>query len=140
MERVKVWKRSSETFLRDLYEVQRCVEALRGSYFDGHEPLFACLAEAFKQISESAERLAEAYNSCFVTEMECQGRLLESQDSDTGKKDVLGPFFVDLESLRCDSSQHVKERVKFLADRARAEAHDYMGDNRQASDLMKRHL
>ncbi len=85
----EVCKRSAGGFLSDLYQVSNCLKVVSSSYFDGHGPLFAYFQEAFKQILESARRLAEAYNSCFVVEIERHRGPLKCRDSDTDACNVV---------------------------------------------------
>ena len=109
-------------------------------YFEGQDPLFPTFSETLDQILQMGKRLVEAYNLCYVVESDRESEPTKPDDQDAGAHHSVGSSGIDTSLLRSNSNEKAKSRLHQIADRARAEAYDFVGDSLLATDLMMRHL
>ena len=114
------WKFIAEAYITQIYAFRQAAAVISQHYFDREEVLFSDLAEGLAGLVEFAEELVETFNEDVV-----------KKPKDT----------INLEALRKSTeAKEAKERVSYLADMAKAEALDAMGEDKTAEDIAARHL
>lgn len=136
LNRVQDWQADAEGFLAELYTMQQTVVSIGKRYFDSQDLLFSDVAEQFQRILQAMEASVELFNDTIGQDFEGH-RLL---DLNRCLEEAMSNCDIDLATIKGDVSQYSGERTSYLVDMAKAEALDYLGDYRQAVDLIERHL
>ena len=120
-----LWKSSCEEFLNGLYSMRDVIAFVSKKYFDGHEMLFSEVADGFDVTVKYLEELTEVYNDEVMSmgrHKRRNGRLIASA------------------SLQAECAKSSAAHIAYLVDMAKAEALDFMGDNRAGVELAERHI
>ena len=120
-----LWKSSCEEFLRGLYSMRDAIAFVSRKYFDGHEMLFSEVADGFNVTVKYLEELAEMYNDEVMS---------------MGRPNRRNGRLIGSASLQAKCAKSSVAHFAYLVDMAKAEALDFMGDNRAAVELAERHL
>jgi hypothetical protein len=118
--------------LNELYGWQGTVGTLTERYFQGVNPLMPEGEERLAEMVAEAELLAASFYEAL--EMATAARKA------TRKRKPALPKAVDLEAAREGAATNAESHASVLVDMARAEAHEMMGERKQALAFMERHL
>ena len=144
VERVMRWKAMAESFLSELYSARHAIRAISERYFDGCKVLFTGAYEQLKDTIGTMEGMVEIFNDGPARELEhYEGSVMaEGSQVDEGEAEesVRCGYQVELEELKAESKQQASGLATYLVDMAKAEALDFMGDNRAAVELVERHI
>jgi len=113
------WKQMAGASLTNLYAFQQAVVTIRLRYFDGVELLFPDLDRSLIDLTKHTEELITSFNDQVIK---------KSEDK------------INIEILHQGAGKIASERISYIADMAKAEALDAMGENRAAVELIERHL
>ena len=111
--------------LLELYSWQDAVKMLREEYYEGVSPLLPEAEEHLGWLVEQAERLGEGSND-----------YLELQEPESGQSSTP----IGLARIRQDAEPAVEALIHLLVTAARTEAHEMMGEHKQALALLQRHV
>jgi hypothetical protein len=118
--------------LSEIYGWHGTISTLSERYFEGVNPLMPEIEECLTDIVAEGELLAERFNDAL--EMEAAVR------KGARKRRPALPQPVDLEAIRINVQTAAESHASLLVDMARAEAHEMMGEKKQALALAERHL
>jgi hypothetical protein len=118
--------------LDELFGWQGTIGALAERYFQGVSPLMPEADERLASLVAEAELLAERFNGAL--DMEAADR------KDSRKRKPKLPVPIDLEAVRRTVVASAESHASLLVDMARAEAHEMMGERKQALAFAERHL
>ena len=135
-QRVEHWKESVLGFLPEIFTVRRAINSISQRYFDSQEGLFPGLAKGFEQLMVSAKKLVVIYNEALARDLEQLEKLLIKPGGDQDES----PLSLDLAGLIEQVQGSVIEQVAYMVDMAKADALDLLGENRQALELVDRHV
>ena len=135
-QRVERWKELALRFVAEIYTLRGAVESINERYFEGLEALLPAVAEGFDDRVTLVEKTVDFFNESLAGDIERLEMLL----AETGDGKDASPFTIDLESLVGNVHRAAKERVAYLVDMAKADALDLIGENRQALELVDRHV
>ncbi len=135
-QRVEQWKEAALGFLPEIYTLRRAITSISQRYFDGQEGLFPDVAEGFDQLLASAKKSVGIYNEALAGEIERMVWLL----NETGEGTDETPLTIDVAGLIVSVQGVAKEQVAYMVDMAKAVALDLLGENRQAFELVDRHV
>ena len=92
--------------------------------------------EAFSQLLALVEKTVGMYNDALVGDIE----RLEVLLNETGNGQTASPLRIDLAGLVEAVQGAATEQVAYFVDMAKAEALELLGENRQAFELVDRHV
>jgi len=130
------WRELALGFLSEIYTLRTAIDSINHRYFDGQQTLFPPVAEGFNQLLTSLEEVVDIYNEDLAGDVERVEKLLNEE----GDWRQASPLMVDLEGLIENTQSAAKEQVAFMVDMAKADALDLLGENRQALELVDRHV
>ena len=134
--RIEHWKEISIGFLKECYALRGAIEAIDRRYVEGHQTLFPAVSEGFDQLLALLEEVVGVYNGTFVGDIEGVEKLsIETRDGS-----VESPLTIDLAVLADKVQGSSKEQVAYFVDMAKADALGLLGENRQALELVDRHV
>ena len=123
-------------FLPEIYTLRRAINSISQRYFDGQQTLFPEVAEGFENLLALMEKTVGIYNEDLAGSIERADRLLaEGRD---GQGD--SPLTLDTAVLNQKIEKPAISLGTYLVDMAKAEALDILGENRQAIELVERHV
>lgn len=135
-QRVEHWKESVVGFLPEILILHGAFSSINKRYFEGQEPLFPEVAEGFDQLLASSEIIIAIYNEALAGDIEG----LECLSAETGNGQDGTRLTIDLEGLTNSGQDIVRDQVSYMVDMAKADALDVLGENRQAFELVDRHV
>ena len=135
-QRVEHWKELALGFLAEIYTLNRAVDSISQRYCDGQEGLFPTMAEGFDQLLALVEKLVGIYNEALAGDIERLERLL----IETGDEQDESPLTINLAGLIGIVQGAARKQVAYMVDMAKADALDLLGETRQASELVDRHV
>ena len=119
------------------------IDGLRGSIasinqrcFEGQEVLFPAVVEGFDQLQALVEKLVGNYNEDFADSIEGAEELLE--ETKNGQQPSRST--IDFAGLIENAQGAATAQVAYLVDMAKADALGILGENRQALELVDRHV
>ena len=134
--RVERWKRLALGFLSEIHALRRVIDTISQRYFDGQQILFPAVAEGFDQLLDLVEKTVAIYNGALAGDIE----RLEELSKEPGDGQRASPLTIDLAGLIESVQGTCREQVTYMVDMAKAEALDLLGENRQALELVDRHV
>ena len=112
------------------------ISSINRRYFEGQEVLFPGEAEGFDQLLALMAKLVGNYNEDLADGIERGEKLLgETRDGHQPSR-----LTIELAELIESVQGAAKEQVAYLVDMAKADALDLLGENRQALELVDRHV
>ncbi len=111
-------------------------ESICQRYFDGQEALFPEVAEGFTNLLASATKLVGTNNDALAEDIVQLERLIDG----TGDVKDESPLTINLARLIEKIQGAAMEQVAYMVDMAKADALDLLGENRQAFELVDRHV
>ena len=123
-------------FLPEIYALRRAFDSINQRYFDGQQTLFPTVAEGLEQLLALVEKTVGIYKENLAGEIE----RLESLLNETRDEERACPLAIDLAALTDDVQGAAKGQVAYLVDMAKADALDLIGETRQASEIVDRHV
>jgi len=134
--RVENWKELALRFLPEIYTLRDSIASINQRYFEGQEVLFPAEGEGFDQLLALMEKLVGNYNEDLADSIERVEKLLgETRDYDRPSR-----LTIDLAGSIVSVQGAAREQVSYLVDMAKADALEVLGENRQALDLVDRHV
>ena len=134
--RVERRKRLALGFLSEIHALRRVIDTISQRYFDGQQILFPAVAEGFDQLLDLVEKTVGIYNGALAGGIE----RLEELSKEPGDGQRASPLTIDLAGLIESVQGTCREQVTYMVDMAKAEALDLLGENRQALELVDRHV
>ena len=135
-QRVEHWKESALGFLSEVYIRHTAMGSISQRYFDGQQPSFPNMAEGFDQLMALLEKLVDFYNEDLADGIGRVDKLM----NEAGEGRQPSPLTLDLAGLWESVQGVAKEQVAYMVDMAKADALDLLGETRQASELVERHV
>jgi hypothetical protein len=133
--RVAWWSEMARDFLCELYSLHQAADGISQRYFDGRHVLFPSKASDFGRLVNCVEELVEGYNEDFANELgQCTSPAPE------GLEAANPPRFIDIAALEEAVAPAARQNTSFLVDMAKAKALDALGENRQAVEIVERHV
>ena len=135
-QRVEHWKELALRFLPEIYTLRGAIASINRRYFDGQDVLFPAESEGLDQLLALMEKLVGNYNEDLTGSIERVENLFgETRDGHQPSRLTIG-MAVLIDSVQAAT----KDQVSYLVDMAKADALDLLGENRQALELVDRHV
>ena len=122
--------------MAELYTMQEAVVSVGETYFDNQGLLLADVSEQFQQVLQAIEASVELFTDTIGQDFERDSRLGLNQCLEAAKSS----YDIDLATIKGNVAQFSGEKMTYLIDMGKAEALEYLGDFRQAVDLVEGHL
>ena len=119
--------------VEELYGWQRAVAMLAERYFQGICPLFPEVEEQIGWIVAQGERLVETFNDDLGYEV-----FLQEERGKKNKPPLPKPL--DIEALKRSAEPRAKALIAYMADLARAQACEMMGEKKRGLAYIERQL
>jgi hypothetical protein len=135
-QQVELWKELALRFLPEIHTLRRAIESIEQRYFDGQGILFSSDTDGFHELLASVEKTVGIYNESLAADIERLERLLvETRDGQDES-----PLTIDQVGLIENVQGAAKEQAAYMVDMAKADALELLGENRQALELVDRHV
>jgi hypothetical protein len=115
------WKSVLNIYLVQLYATQQAITTISKGYFDGCRILFPDAVKVMAESIEGTEDIVERFNRFFADTVELSEH-------------------IDLETLRRSAREEAAHQIEYIADQAKAEALDALGEQQAAIKLAARYL
>jgi hypothetical protein len=134
------WKLRAGELLSRLYTLGESISSISQRYFEGNEILFPQQAEELGVLVRETERIVGVFHETLASDLEQHQRLWAKGRSEATATPSHTGISKDCEALDRDAHKHAAGEVAYLVDMAKAEALDYMGENRAAVEVVEHHL
>ena len=135
-QQVELWKELALRFLPEIHTLRKVIDSINERYFESRGILFSSDAEGLDELLALVEKTVGIYNESLAADIERLERLLV----ETGDGQDESPLTIDLAGLIVNVQGTAGEQVSYLVDMAKADALELLGENRQALELVDRHV
>jgi hypothetical protein len=118
--------------LSEIYGWQATIGVLAERYFEGVNPLMPEIGERLANMVREGELLAASFNDALMTETAARKA--------ARRRSPALPTPIDPEAIRRSVEAAADSHASLLVDMARAEAHEMMGERKQALAFAERHF
>jgi hypothetical protein len=134
------WKLRAKELLSRLYTLRYAISSISQRYFDSTEILFPHQAEELGVLVRETERIVTVFHETLVADLEQHRRLWARVRPEDPVQQPHSGISIDCEALEWSVQKQAAAEVAYLVDMAKAEALEYLGEHRQAIEVVERHL